>query len=273
MFLATPLSVSILSPLALYKEEEYLGAIRLYCDLLPQLLPEKWGWWEPLRTPFDPQNLNTLLPVKEFGRCSTIEWKRGKRPKAEGSFRVRWQSSVPEIALDTHSQIQFDVELRQVEQAILVNYLKRESVYLKSDLAFIESVTESYKDFAYENDSGSYGHGRLMMSTHLLRHWLPDVFWATIFGPAYVRLFGKENLLSAPAYHVEELGEEMIYVQLSERMEDIVDKSAEIQAARDRFKKHFKCNAFFVSGKSYDYKKAGPIGKLYDVPKFVLCEP
>ena len=31
-----------------------------------------------------------------------------------------------------------------------------------------------------------------------LKHWLPDMYWGTVFGKPYVDLFGLECLLSTP---------------------------------------------------------------------------
>lgn len=40
-----------------------------------------------------------------------------------------------------------------------------------------------------------------------LTEHLPGIYWANFFGPIYVEFFGREKLLSAPAYKVEELPE------------------------------------------------------------------
>src|SRR6476619_5796824 len=45
----------------------------------------------------------------------------------------------------------------------------------------------------------------LFVVTHRLKKYLPDIYWMTVFGAPYVRLFSQELLLSAPAYQVQEL--------------------------------------------------------------------
>lgn len=263
-----PVCVNVLSPLALTREPDFLDAIQIFCDLLPEIRPERWGWWEPLDRRFDCHDLKGFVP--DGGRCETVYWQRRKRPKAEGSFDVRWHSKSPKVQ-DTHSKICFTVELGHVEQGSLVAYLKNASIRVEADLAFIDVLTPAYKEFAIESESAPYGD-RFMVVTHLLRHWLPDVFWGTVFGPPYVRLFGKECLMTAPAFIVEELGPETVYVQLTERISDAIEGSAKIQASRELFKQHLQSKAFFIPGQGYDRLQRGAIGDVFEVPSFKLSE-
>lgn len=128
-----------------------------------------------------------------------------------------------------------------------------------------------YREFARESGAAPYRDG-FLFSTHLLRHWLPDVFWGNVFGPAYVRLFGKKCLLTAPAYSVQELGPETVYVQLTKRIADVIEDREGVQSSRKLFKEHLKSNAFYVSGKGYDWRERGPGGGVFDVPTFQLIE-
>ena len=261
-----PVDVTILSPLSFKRPEDFLDAVQTFCDLLPGLIPEKWGWEEPLNQTFEVNNLHKLVHAN--GTCESFSWQRKKQPKAEGAFHTRWCSGSPKVR-DTHAIINFTIELDRVEQDALVKYLKQSSIRSKADFAFIDALVEPYKNFAREGRSATYGE-QFFLVTHVLRHWLPDVFWGTVFGPAYVRFFGKENLLTAPAYIVEELGPEMIYVQLTEKITDTAENYPEVQACRQRFKEHFHNNAFFISGKGYDRLERGPIGDVFTVPNFEL---
>ncbi len=261
-----PVGVNVLSPLSFWKAEDFLGAVRTFCEFLPDLTPEKWGWVEPLKQPFEPDHLDKMVHAN--GVCETAHWKRAKRPKAEGGFSTRWKSGSPRVR-DTHANISFNTELGQVAQEALITYVKQSSIRVTADIALIDVVSESYIDFARESESALYGR-RFYLVTHTLRHWLPDVFWVTVFGPAYVRLFGKERLLTAPAFAVEELGPEMVYVQLTEHIADTVTHPELLQSRRDAFKKHVDHNAFFVSGMGYDRLKKGPFGDVFTTPIFDL---
>lgn len=261
-----PLTVNVLSPLALKRPVEFVEAVQTFVDLLPQVSPEKWGWWEPLNREFVARDLTTLVP--EGSVCETVYWKRDKRPKAEGAFTTRWISKSSKVG-DTHSSIGFTVELGQLEQADLLRYLKLASIRSQADFAMLDTLTEPYKGAAVESGSAPFGD-RFMLTTHLLRHWLPDIFWANVFGPPYVRLFGKERLLSAPASVVEELGSETVYLQLSEHITDIVDDPGNIRSRRALIKTHLQRDAFFVSGRGYDRLQRGAEGDVFEVPQFEL---
>lgn len=261
-----PVCVNVLSPLALRQPAELLDSIETFLRSLSCVTPEKWGWSEPLNRDFDAHDLRALAP--EGTHCETVYWKRKKRPKAEGAFAVRWSSKSPRV-LDTHSNINFATELGQIDQVQLVQYLKASCVRARADIGLIDVLSAPYREFAIESGSAPFGE-RCMVVTHLLRHWLPDVFWATVFGPAYVRLFGKERLLNAPAYLVEELGPDTIYIQLTELLADTVNKATELQLCRDRFKEHIGCKAFFIHGEGYDRLQRGPVGDVFSVPNFEL---
>jgi hypothetical protein len=263
-----PVCVNILSPLTLEAPSDFIHTVQTFCASVPQLMPGKWGWSEPLDRNFDVEDIDALIP--ENGICQTIYWQRKDRPKAEGSLAVRWRSQSPKVR-DTHSNISFTVQMGQVDQSALVNYLKAASLRSKADLALLDTLTEPYRNFAIESGSAPYGE-RFMVVTHLLRHWLPDVFWATVFGPPYVQLLGKERLLGAPAYVVEEIGPDMIYVQLTESLAGALEDSAGLQSQRKLFKEHFLSNAFFISGQGYDRLQRGPVGDVFAVPTFVLAE-
>ncbi|WP_157125654.1 hypothetical protein [Pandoraea norimbergensis] len=263
-----PVCINVLSPLTLTSERDFLDVVQTFCNFLPEICPEKWGWWEPLDRRFDGDDVTSLVP--DGGNCQTVYWQRKRQPKAEGSFNVRWHSKSSKVE-DTHSKIGFSFELGRVQQESLVAYLKNASIRTKADFSFVDVLTPGYRDFAVESESAPYGD-RFMVVTHLLRHWLPDVFWGTVFGPPYVRLLGKDRLLTAPAFLVEELGPETIYVQLTERLEDAVEDSAKIQASRELFKRHLRSNAFFIRGQGYDRLQRGAIGDVFAVPRFELSE-
>jgi len=261
-----PVTAGVYSPQSLMKAEDFLDAVQTYCTHFPLMLPEQWGWWEPLDRSFDAGNLTDLIPEK--GACETVYWQRKRSPKMEGTFDVRWQSKSTQVS-STHAKIGFTSELGKIDQTTLLGYLKTASEYSKADFAFVDVLAEQYRDFAIASGSAPYGE-RFMFFTHLLRHWLPDVFWGTVFGPPYVRLLGKDRLLSAPAYLVEELGAETIYVQLTENLTDVVEDGNAIQSFRTAFKQHFRDDVFFVPEKAYDRSERGPVGDVFATPVFEL---
>jgi len=102
MKFSVPVTAYVFSPLSLTRPDDFLDAVRMFCRLLPQIRPTNWGWWEPLKQQFDDKNLDKLVP--QSGSCETVYWQRRQKPKAEGSFGIRWRSGVP-TAYDTHSDV------------------------------------------------------------------------------------------------------------------------------------------------------------------------
>ena len=255
------------------KTNDFLAAVRLHCQLLPEYMPNKWGWLEP-RTPFDPQQLQQL--VFENGNVDDVWWRRSDKPKATGSWIKRYylKNERNELLLTnaTHSSIRIHVKDTQFQEKLL-HYLKIASVENEADIGIIESIAEAYESLAILNDYAPYG-GTLTLTTHTLRNWLPDMPWAVVFGSPYVRMFGKEKLLTTPAYHVEEIGAEMVLIQLTPRMEDIHEKYDEVMQARALAKQHLGEACFFKPELAYDYKStkvsAEKTGKVFKVPEFVL---
>jgi hypothetical protein len=58
---------------------------------------------------------------------------------------------------------------------------------------------------SFSDRAGTRDPSLFVPSIKLRTKYIPDVYWLTFFGPPYVKLFGRERLLSAPAYKVEEL--------------------------------------------------------------------
>lgn len=253
---------------------DYIAAVRLHCEMLPEYMPMKWGWSEPLRNEFDLNHPEYLL---DNGRCGNVWWRRTGKHKANGSWMKRWGSKVDYLG-DTHASITASV-YEAVLQHKLLAYLKAASLRSDADFGLIDSVPEQYAAFAMDSDlacwvrRGDPSTCRIFVTTHTLRHWLPDMPWAAVFGPAYVRMFGKEKLMSTPAFCVEDLGKEMVFIQLTPQMEDIHEQFEMVMAARAKAKRHLGEDAFFRTELAYDYKEEAnkdKAGRIFRVPTFEL---
>lgn len=258
------------------KSSDLLEVVQLHCEMLPEYMPMKWGWYEPLKQDFDPNQLESLL--YKTGQTDNVWWKRTGKNKAEGSWGKRWKSKVDYLQ-DTHATIQLDIYESTLQNKLL-SHLKAVCVKSIGDFAFLDSLSECYKSEALASHYSPSG-GYLFTTTHTLRHWLPDMPWTFVFGPAYVRLFGKERLLTCPAYKVEDIGDEVVFIQLTENMADIHEKYEEVMQARALAKKHLGEECFFKPELAYDYKNSmwnkltteeieAKRGKVFKVPEFEL---
>lgn len=257
--------LQIQSQLSLLKPSDYLACVRQHCEFLPEYMPIKWGWSEPMKQLFDPAHPEFLL---DNGKCENVWWKRTGKHKAEGSWMKRWGSTRADSQY-THSSIDLTVYETALQDNVL-NYLKVCSQHNAGDFGFLDGLTEKYKPVALLSGFSPYGD-YLSTTTHRLRHWLPDMPWAVVFGSAYVRMFGKDKLMNTPAYKVEDIGKEMVFIQLTPRLEDIHEQFYMVMDARAVAKHHLGEECFFKPELAYDYREEPEkAGKVFRVPVFEL---
>lgn len=248
------IAVRIFMSQAMDDPQEFLGFVQHYCDSLPNYLPEKWGYSEPYKYIFDENILSALIPSSM--RATDVGWKRSK-PRFLGGFETMYRGknscahATPWLTAAYKKEIAMD----------LIAYLIDSSVKYKPDFAMIDSYVDAYRDVGVLNQAAPYASG-FIFATHTLRKWLPDFFWGTVFGPAYVRLIGKERLLSAPVFKAIDLGEELVYLQLTESIDDIYFNFEKVQQIREKVKIYLDGNIFFNADFSEDH--------VYDTPCFNL---
>ncbi len=93
-----------------------------------------------------------------------------------------------------------------------------------------------------------------------LRLNIPDLCWLTIFGPPYIQLFGRDNLLSTPAAEVRELDDQSVLVKVTADIPDTNEGWRVFKASREPCKTHLDSDAFYEATASRD--------KIYRVPEF-----
>jgi hypothetical protein len=140
----------------------------------------------------------------------------------------------------------------------LLNYLRITACKYAAEYMFCDSLVSAYLPIARQNSFAP--HGLMGIYTHRLVTWLPDIAWPQIFGSAYVKLLGLDRVMSAPAFKVEQLGPEMVYLQLTESLFDMHERYDEVDAVRQRVNKHLDDNIFF--------SPSLPASHLYRTPDF-----
>jgi hypothetical protein len=248
-------STILLTP-AFNDSDAFSDLIEDFIQNLPTFRPRHWGVIEPI-------NLELNMPeIREFLRkgSSDISWQRKTPPKGWGVFHKRYYPLFgPQFARHT-----LDVSTNKSEQMeSLIAYLHHMVTAFGVEYAFCDSLAEEYKEVGFENGLAPSAR-RLMIFTHKLVKNLPDIVWSQIFGPAYVKLFGLEKLLSAPAYKVEQLGPETVYIQLSESLFDMHERYDEVDVVRQQVKHHLDDNIFFDPKHPEDH--------TYRTPEFVFPE-
>jgi hypothetical protein len=143
-------------------------------------------------------------------------------------------------------------------------------------------------------DVATVRSSNVITSRKLYNEYIPDLYNITLWGKPYIELFGREKILNAPCYTVEELSPDLIWMQLSP---DVVSDAAgwtALTKIREDVKKYLHNNAFrdpelsrveVKSVKVVDMEKDEELrrkflsGELfketyhkYDLPKFDLSE-
>jgi hypothetical protein len=222
--------------------DSFTALVEHFIENLPEYVPDRWNIVEPFNKPFDLAEIMQLMPLPGYNY--DFLWKRVAKPKGWGHFCKR--KVTPRYT--SHAEHSLFLKFGRNDVADLTGYLRSCASQFGVEYAFCDSMVESYRMFSREACSGDSFYCGFP-----LQRWLPDLRWAQVFGPAYVRLFGLEKLLSAPAYKVEQLGPETVYLQLSESLFDMHDHYEAVDAERQKVKAHLDDNIFFDPKKSVHY--------------------
>jgi hypothetical protein len=255
-------SVETLSRRTLLKPCDFLDRILLHDKILSVMRPKKWGWWEPATYPWELSSIESFIPPDRGGSADRVIWVRNGKLKAEGNFGVsdKPNESVPR---SMHAREWIHCELDGCPQSALVDYIQKSAVKVECDISFIHFIANEEKQMRYcetEFEGCFINTVDLSFLTSTLRYWLPNLPWATVFGDAYVRMFGMERLLSAPAFKVEKLSDSAVYIQLSPNLSEFELDYASVHASRLKVQAHLGTEAFFDANRAYPLR--GPMGVI-----------
>ena len=274
------IELQTLSRRSMIRPADFNARLRLHCEILPEYAIEKLQVGEPVRAPFSLDLIDTLFPDDGSDRGAVgVTWKRTSKPKAEGIFSIA-NKGFKSSAGNSHASELMQCEglkLTPSHQAALIAYIQQSVVRFDGDIALLDSRTSEYLE-RYMRPYSEWDNcfGDFSIYTHTLRHWLPDLYWGTVFGKAYVDMFGLDCLLSAPAYEVKQLSDEAVYLQLSPNLQDLHDDFDAVQAVRDAVKDHLGRDAFFNVENAYELRsfhlKGQPpaVNNAFRVPNFEL---
>lgn len=234
-----PIHCKIYTPIMLRKPQDFFMRIQHYCDHFSEMLPEKCGFWSPLKISFSPEMIESLIPEDRGGAADQLSCQRLKKPRCQIHFS-------PSRNGETHSEEYICAELAHVDQNKLIEYIKETAIKYNADLAIVDANRGKEPDPLIIE-----GWHDITPNTRQLKHWLPDMYWGIVFGKSYVDLFGLNVLMSAPAYRVEKLSDYAVYIQLSEFVDDVFEKRDYIDEQREILKQHLGNEAFWSTEKSY----------------------
>jgi hypothetical protein len=176
----------------------------------PDWLPGKWGHWEPLRRDYEPSDL-------EEAWSDDLLWK-GRAAKVDGFL------SKPTGPHERYGLIHVSADLPRADED--------RATHVTQDLASTFDGIYGFVHVSTAHGDGEDPH--LLVSQFKLRGGLEQLYWGTILGAPFVELYGAERIATAPAYAVDQLGAELFWLQLTERLDDVrtrPDDVAEVGAA------------------------------------------
>ncbi len=229
------LDLGVLTPKASPSTEEAKKLLALFVQVMPRWTPERYGNTEPLQERFDPSNPEAALTAWR----EPFFWSRSK-PRADG--QVFMGRSLRHTAM--HLRAQFRPV--SAEASAIRELLQQASAILAADFAYLHFFSPQELDSpTFQQEMMPFRRG---LTTHDLRRGLPKLCWATIFGPPYVRLFGKERLLRVPAAAVKEIADDLVYVQITENLEDLEKDFAGFEQSREAVMDALDSGAFSGNG-------------------------
>lgn len=243
------LFLNLLTAASLAEPDEGATLLRLIERNEPVWLPRLMGATEPLDERFEPERIG------ELWRGRRISWQARGRTTA---------SVYPRLRRRTHASFSLDVSTKDAaadgDRAAAL--LRDAATELTGEWGFVHLLTEDEAASAAPESVHAHADGKfLTWAAHRLREYLPDVYWANVFGTPYVSLFGREALASAPAHEVTELDRGLFYVQLTERADDVREHPEEFALARAALKSHLGEAAFWSAERGDD-------PAAYDAPRF-----
>jgi len=252
----TDVYFEILSPLPLNRHQDARKLFQIWAENAFRFFPDRSGLYEPLRHPFSLSSLEEAIRTWEF----TFLVKRRASPKLEASIFMQYG---PHRA---HSDWTIGLKkVKDFEQAPFSKMLECAAAEFSADFGLIHRITET--DMLRGLASGTTGYldtarteKHLYVASRVLKRFVPDIYWMTVFGKPYVQLFSRERLLSCPAHLVRELDNGSIIVQLTPELKDTAAEEAAFERARQDARNHLNNDAFFDPIKGPDYK--------YRVPEF-----
>lgn len=245
-------------------EETFMPLVEDFVQYLPELKPDVSGFFEPYRDPFDVEALRTSFINAPKGAMGVwdFDWRRKGKPKAWGGFKkMVWPVIGPQHAVQHfYVYLPSDLEVRVIE------YMKHVCTTFPVDYAVFNWGLWEYESREQLQLLMAAGSDQVGLRTIDMVKHLPAIYWNQVFGAPYVRLFGLDKLLATPAFKVEQLGPEMVYVQLTETLFDVRERTAHVKAIRQQVVTHLDPDNNII------FNPNNPHDHVYQVPDFQFPE-
>jgi hypothetical protein len=235
--ISAELELALVSGASLEDVEYGRRLIQLLCTASPNLCPVRVANYEPVRNIVAPGDVEAAL--KYWG--DPFLWKsRDSRGMCSHGLSSRGTAGSVEITLKRESRAKqpFVQSFGGLATAL-------DAEYAVLFVSTPEEIRQAASAGCALHVDRAATRWFFSITARAIERRLPDVYWATAFGPRFVRQIGLKRLLSAPAHSVQRLTEELVLIQLTEQLSDVVLEREKFVAARERVKDHLGSELFF----------------------------
>jgi hypothetical protein len=205
----------------------------------PTLTPIRCGNTEPLTQVFSDKPLDEILA--EYWEDMFL-WK-SSRSKTAGIWSMG--------AGKRHSSLFIYGAVKSLDPRPFIELYKTlAKPFAPVDFGYVHLLTDAEWNACRANAREVLSPFNSGIGTAHLSRCIPNLPWGAVFGSAYISLIGLDRLLSAPAPVVERWAEDLIYVQVTENINDLVSSYEDFDIKRNAIKAHLGDNLFFRPGSS-----------------------
>ncbi|EOQ98269.1 hypothetical protein LEP1GSC195_1470 [Leptospira wolbachii serovar Codice str. CDC] len=234
-------------------KKEGLKLLKLFLKTITELKPEYYNNVEPINKIFEENDISKVLEIWD-GSPFYLKQKRnrmlsiidnGKKNYIFGAISIHYKKKT------------LDNELHQIK-----NFLTKSSKTFTGEFGYIHSMTsESEFNFEYEANVSIYSNFKnptMIITSFVLKKYIPNLYWFTILGPTYVNFFGKKRIEETPCFKVIKISECCYGLQLTENLMDLKNNFEYFNQIRTKAKTHLGTSAFFDLKLGRDYKYSTP---------------
>jgi len=187
MALRENIYVEILTPQPLTSPEEGERVLRVWNSYLHSCLPDKVGNWEPVDQAFDLEERDAILGLWRWPFLAVKS-----KPRMDAQVFMR------KGQLLQHATWLLCFDYGDVDVRELTRFLQEASKMLEGDFGCLTLLTETEIEAGRKNGAVSALDKRatrfnFLVSSRDIRKCLPDVYWMTVFGAPYVKMFGRDQ--------------------------------------------------------------------------------
>jgi len=215
-------------------------------------IPQKFDVYQPLKRKYNPNDIDEVVEVwlndKINQQTSKDDYSGGlllmeSKLESKVSYQVSWQK-------DNYANFNIFALSMNIDYLINLDIFEK---FIKLSHELINLIEPVQGEIVNESLIGWNEPYELE-----IRH--PELQWVNFFGKPYIDLFGREKLLSSPAYKVESIGTNVIALQTIESIFEPIPNDV-----RESIKKHLCENAFVWDGKrALIYKNKENIAPKFD---------